>query len=113
MSVADVAARIATAPRLAEHARVELIELIEADAAPASFATIVVFNNVYAFDLEVLATLERISLGADLPAPRLCRICACSEFDPCVGRTTFGPCSWVAADLCSACASPSLASAAA
>lgn len=113
LSIADVAARIATVPRLAEHARVELIELIEADAAPASFATIVVFNNVYSFDIEVLATLERISLGADLPPPQLCRICACSAYDPCFGRTVFGPCFWVEEDLCSACATPPARSAAA
>ncbi|AOH85753.1 hypothetical protein AWL63_19180 [Sphingomonas panacis] len=106
LSVADVAARIATVPRLAEHALVELIELIEADAAPASFATIVVFNNVYPFDIAVLAALERISLGADLAPPRLCRVCACSDHDPCFGRTVFGPCFWVEDDLCSFCAAP-------
>ncbi|RZF64502.1 XRE family transcriptional regulator [Sphingomonas populi] len=106
LSVADVAARIATVPRLAEHARVELIELIEADAAPASFATVVVFNNVYPFDIEVLAALQRIKLGADFAPPHLCRICACSDHDPCFRGTVFGPCFWVEDGLCSACATP-------
>ena len=113
-SVADVAEKIATVPRLAEHARVELLELIEADAAPVSFATLVVLNNVYSFDFEVLATLERISLGADVPMPQVCRICACSTYDPCIrlpGYICAHTCSWAEYDLCSTCATPAKAAA--
>jgi len=112
LSVSDVAAKIATAPRLAEHARAELIELIEADATPASFSTIIVLNNVYHFDLDVLAALQRINLGADLPSPRLCRICACSDYDACFSRTVFGPCFWTETDLCSGCTSKPVSAAA-
>jgi len=107
-SVADVAAKIGTMPRIAEHMRAELIEFIEADATPASFDAIVAFNNVYPFDFDVLATLVRISMGGDLPAPQLCRICACSDFDRCVAATDFfgaHPCGWARPDLCTRCAS--------
>jgi len=102
LSVADVAAKIATSPRLAEHVRVELIEMIEADEAPATFSTIVVLNNVFSFDLDVLATLARISFGADLPAPEICRVCGCSEYDPCHLDGRFA-CSWHNRDLCTRC----------
>jgi hypothetical protein len=107
LSVADVAAKIATAPRLAEHARAELIELIEADAAPASFETIVVLSNVYWFDFDVLAATVRIALGADIRLPSICRICGCSACDPCifdVAQAGSPICELVALDLCSRCA---------
>lgn len=114
LSVADVAARLATAPRLAEHARAELIELIEADAAPAGFSTLVAFSNVYAFDFDVLASLERIKCGADILPPQICRICACTSHDPCVtgpGHICVSTCSWAEYDLCSSCATPAQAAA--
>lgn len=114
LSVADVAAKLATAPRLAEHARVELIELIEADAAPACFSTLVAFSNVYSFDFDVLAALERIKCGADIPPPQICRICACTTYDPCVtgpGHICASTCSWAEYDLCSSCATPAQAAA--
>jgi hypothetical protein len=102
LSVADVAARIGTQPRLAEHARVELIELIEADAAPARFDTIMVLGNVFPFDYGILGKLVNISLGADWPAPRICRICGCSDQDPCVMYGRFH-CAWFSEDLCTRC----------
>jgi hypothetical protein len=105
LSVADVAARIATVPRLAEHARVELIEMIEADAAPARFDTIVVLSNIYPLDLEVLSVLVRISLGADLPPPRLCRFCGCSARTACLDMFK-QPCGWAEPNLCTDCAAP-------
>lgn len=97
----DVAARLSTEPRLAEHVRAFLIELIEADAQPATFATIVALRRAYRFDMDVLAALVAIQQGAQLPAPRLCRICSCSENDAC--NTIDGPCGWAAHDLCTAC----------
>ena len=112
LSVADVAGKIATAPRLAEHARAELIELIEADAAPASFETIVVLGNVFWFDFDVLAALVRVALGADLKLPCICRICGCSDCDPCVQDVALvgaAVCEWVNVDLCSSCATPGVA----
>lgn len=104
-SLADVAAAIATEPRLAEHARTVELQMIESDVRPARFDTIVVLRKVYPFDLDVLAQLVRIALGADDEPPRFCRICACSEFDPC-DQAPFGTCWWVEHDLCSRCGDP-------
>lgn len=102
LSVADVASRIATEPQSAEHLRGEWLELIEADAAPASFSTIVALRLVFRFDLTVLAQLEAISQGADVPAPQLCRICTCSA-DDCCTDAFGGRCAWIEEDLCSTC----------
>lgn len=99
---ADVARALAVEPQLDERARTEWIELIEADAQPASFRTIVALKRIYPFDLRVLTALERIAQGSVETPPRLCRICACSWEDPCVD--IHGPCGWAAHDLCTACA---------
>ena len=97
----DVVAALATEPRLAEHARASWIERIEADLVPMSFNTIVAFRRAFRFDLDVLAQLAAIAMHSPIEPPRLCRICACSEDDPCLGHR--GACSWVEQDLCSAC----------
>lgn len=104
-SLADVAAAIATEPRLAEHARAEMLQGIEADLTPARFDTLVVLCRVYSFDFDILAQLVRISLGADVDPPQICRVCACSEFDPC-DVAPFGTCWWAEPDLCSRCGDP-------
>lgn len=105
LSVADVAARITTEPRSPEHQRGEWLELIEADAAPATFSTIVGLRLIYRFDLTVLAQLEAIAQGADILPPKLCRICACSERDACSDALGHG-CFWIDEDLCSAHGAP-------
>ena len=105
LSIADVAAAVATEPRIAQHLRAEWLEQIEADVMPATFNTIVALGRAYRFDLEVLHVLASIAMGAALQPPCLCRICACSEYDACVDGF-MGGCSWVAVDLCSACAGP-------
>jgi transcriptional regulator with XRE-family HTH domain len=97
LSIDDVAERIATVPRWAQHPRRGWLEQIESDQMPASFNTIVVLHQVIQFDLGVLVALS--VEGRD--EPRLCVVCACTETDPCVGHS--GPCSWVDVDLCSAC----------
>ncbi len=103
LSIVDVAHRIGTEPRTAEHSRGEWLELIEADAAPMKLTTIVALSQVFSFRLQVLWTLERIAQGETVAAPKLCRICACSDDDRC--RSMHGiTCSWVDDDLCSACA---------
>ncbi|MDQ2763598.1 MAG: XRE family transcriptional regulator [Pseudomonadota bacterium] len=102
MSVADVAMRLSTGPRIAEHVRANQLELIEADIQPATFSTIIVLRHVFSFNLEILAILAEIHLGSKRYGPQLCRICACSEWDAC--RHSTGTCSWVAPDLCSSCA---------
>ena len=101
LGVHDVAAVLATEPRLAEHVRAEWLEKIEADIVPMSFNTIVALRRAFTFDLDVLAQLAAIAMHSTVEPPRLCRICACSEVDPCLGHQ--GPCAWVEKDLCSAC----------
>lgn len=103
LSVRDVAAALATEPRVAEHARADWIEMVEADIAPATFNTIVALRRAFQFDLVVLAQLAAVHLGADIATARLCRICACSELDACLSPSGL-PCHWVDVDLCSACA---------
>lgn len=49
------------------------------------------------FDLDVLLA---IAAGEQ---PRICRLCACSEFDPCEDALGQG-CAWLEADLCTECA---------
>lgn len=102
LSVAEVAARLATTPRIAEHARAGWIEQVES-GAPARFDTIVALRAAFRFDLDVLTCLAAIDLGANGIPPRLCLSCACSTYDGC--RTAAGPCDWVDAvtPLCTAC----------
>ena len=53
--------------------------------------------NAIDFDLTALA-----ALAAGAPPP-ICRVCACSEEDPCINHDGFETCSWAEDDLCSAC----------
>ena len=97
LSIDDVAERIATVPRWAQHLRRGWLDQIESDTMPATFNTIVVLHQVMQFDIGVLVALS--VEGGD--APRLCTVCSCSEKDPCVGHSV--PCRWINVDLCSAC----------
>jgi len=101
LGIHDVAAALATEPHLAQHVRAEWLEQIEADIVPMTFNTIVSLRRAFAFDLDILAQLAAIAMRSPIEPPRLCRICACSEADPCLGHR--GACSWVDEDLCSAC----------
>ncbi|MGY2732362.1 helix-turn-helix domain-containing protein [Sphingomonas sp. UYP23] len=102
-SIEDVAARIATELHLSERMRVLWIKSIEGDVMPATFRTIVALRQIFRFDLTVLAQLEAIGQGVDIPHPPLCRICACSERDPCFDADGSG-CWWVLDDLlCNVC----------
>lgn len=104
LSVHDVAARLGTEPRLAQHVRVDWLRLIEADAHDANFATIVALRTIYDFDLGVLERLALIQSGSDLPEPELCRFCARIN-DP-FGSGWQHDVWWPEADLCSSCADP-------
>ena len=104
LSIADVAARLATEPRVAEHVRVEWIDLIERDEMPAAFATIVALRRIYPFDLRILAMLVACTLYPSAPPPRICRVCACSQFDACPDG-----CGWAEHDRCSACPAEAVA----
>lgn len=111
LSSADVAAMIVTEPRLPEHNLIDWLDRIEADMVPATFRTITCLRCCFSFDIEVLEALVAIQLAparASIePPPRLCRNCGCSERDACGDETAPSwACSWVEADLCSACAEP-------
>jgi hypothetical protein len=101
LGIHDVAAALATEPRLAELVRAEWLEQIEADIVPMTFNTIVSLRRAFAFDLDILSQLAAIAMHSPIDPPRLCRICACSEADACLGHS--GPCSWVDEEICSAC----------
>lgn len=103
LTIADVAQRIGTEPRIAERDRAELIARIEDDTVSPTIITLSALRRVYPFDVAVLARLAAPPAEASGPAPRLCRACACSELDACVGRDGTG-CWWAEADLCIACA---------
>ena len=103
LAIVDVAAQLVTEPRMAEHVRAEWIELIEADVHPATFHTIVALRCAYPFSLDVLERLVAIHMGAPYKAPQLCRICACSECDPCVDTVAHSCCAWAGPDLCTGC----------
>lgn len=105
LSFADVAARMRTEPQEAEHLRIERLKLIETDAAPMTLTTIVGLRLIYRFNIHVLSLLEAIAQDAPATPPNLCRICACSNHDPCV-YPDGGYCWWraEAEDLCSSCA---------
>ncbi len=95
LSIVDVAALLSTMPATPEHLRAEQLELIEADAQPADFPTIVALRSIYAFDLEVLGRLEEIAQGHDLLPPRLCLVCGWG--------TVWDNLSWPIQHLCISC----------
>jgi hypothetical protein len=65
LTIVDVAARLATEPRTAEHARAEWLELIEADATPLLFMTVVALSTVFSIDMHQLVQLVKMELEDD------------------------------------------------
>lgn len=114
LSIDEVAALVRTEPHLPLAARAEMIRSIEADVVPigddviGSLMRAADEGGSFRFDPEILVRLIDIAAGdkSRIP-PRLCRKCACSEFDAChcgsQGGTWIG-CHWIERDLCSACA---------
>ncbi|WP_052507961.1 helix-turn-helix domain-containing protein [Sphingomonas hengshuiensis] len=99
LSIEDVAALLPTEPHVDLRARVEWLRGIEEGAYPAMTPnTVLAMREAFPFDPDIVCWLFALQNSPDLPAPRLCRICACSEEDACVPV-----CSWVAPDLCSSC----------
>ena len=100
----DVAEQLTAEPHVDLRTRAEWIELIEADAQPATLSTIIALRRVYSFDLDVLVALERIAQGSTETPPMICHICGCSHDDPCAINAMIGAyCSWAAPNLCSNC----------
>lgn len=103
--LAEVAARLRTDPPVAELDRVEWLRLIESDAMPASFSTIVALSTVFEFRMDVLIGLDMVAQGilaADM-APKICALCGSRPEDvrpefltwtgphSCPACTTFAP----------------------
>lgn len=103
LSIDDLALRIETDPPISHRARGEMIAAIEGSDAPVTADYVAVLRPHLRFDGEVLDQLLDLSCGADLPHPRLCRHCCCSERDACIERDGLG-CTWIDRDLCSRCA---------
>lgn len=101
LELVDVAAKLRTVPQWTEHDRAHWLKLIEADAVPLDFGTVTILQHAVRFDPRVLFALEQLRQGLPVLAPRLCRICCCSQFDP---SPVIGRASWAGVDLCSACA---------
>lgn len=104
LSIGDVADMFHTQPRWSELERIDWLQRIECDVEQPTFRTLVALRACFTFDLDVLGDLVAIAHGGAVEAPRLCRICACSERDACHDHG--GTCSWTDQDLCSACATP-------
>jgi len=99
LELADVALMLPTEPHMDALGRAEWLRQIEADQAPIGINVIAALRYAFAFDASVLQRLGDIRMKPSLAAPRICRVCACSQHDACVGG-----CAWVDVDLCSSCA---------
>lgn len=97
-SIEDVASLIATTPPMDEHGRAEWLRLIERDEAPIGAHVAATLQYAFPFSWRVLRDLGEIHAAISARAPRLCRKCACSEFDPCDP-----PCGWAGPELCTSC----------
>lgn len=69
---------------------------IERDLRPATDREIAQLRVQFQFDTQILAEISR---GG---APRMCRVCGCTENDACADVFGLG-CHWVERDRCSAC----------
>lgn len=76
----------------------DAVEAIESDVRVPTDVELQAMAWAFHFDDVVLIGLAR---GIQ---SRLCRECACSEFDACVHEVCGGACYWVEKDLCSTCA---------
>lgn len=113
MSIDDVAAIFGTEPPVPLARRAALLRAIEMDMSPVGDDVIRALLHAadlgsFRFDPRILIRLVDLYSGSPVRAelPRLCRKCACSEFDVCLQYGKSGHwhrCSWLTADLCSAC----------
>jgi hypothetical protein len=101
----DIALITETEPtKVCARRRAEWLSDIENDGPALTGDLVEILRSAFNFDPAVLHLLVAIHAGADLVAPQLCRVCACSWLDPCDGDS-LGSCSWVSGDptLCTAC----------
>ena len=117
LSIDDVAAVIGTVPPVDLATRADWLRRIEEDAAPIGddvFAALVIASDRGSFHFDPLVLFSLVDLHTGSPVsepkpkpPQLCRVCACSHYDPCVTVETGRypeTCAWSEPDLCSSCA---------
>lgn len=99
---------VPTDPPVPSRTRSEWIESIEAGAYPVPYALMMVLERLVPFDPAVLDALALAEASFDgVTVPPICRVCACSEYDPCLdtqGGHDTEACAWAEPDLCSFCA---------
>lgn len=87
------------------------LRTVEADANNLTYGSACVLRNAFRFNVEVYSNLLLHfydQAATDIPAPLVCRECACSWHDAC--EVEGQPCAWAEADietatgLCTACA---------
>ncbi len=109
LSIEDVAALVHTAPRLGEVDRVAWLRRIERDVAALSPDVCASLARAFPLSGDVLGWLidARSYGGGAGPMPRVCAVCACSEYDPCFDPETHRTCAWSDqpgdVSLCTAC----------
>jgi hypothetical protein len=116
LSLDDVALRMGTIPAWPMHTRAEWLATIEADIAPISVSTAIALFDVIPFDAQVFEALMAIHAGATgIEPPLVCRVCACSQMDPCIDHAADAFCAWYDADhtLCTVCVGEGVAASAA
>ncbi|MCW2412034.1 MULTISPECIES: XRE family transcriptional regulator [unclassified Sphingobium] len=103
LEVEDVALRIETTPYpMNLRDRVAWLRNIERDVSPLTISTAVALQQLYPFSGEVLVQLAACAEQPERTPPQLCRVCACTQHDPCCeGYLT---CGWAEPDLCTSCA---------
>ncbi|MDB5690286.1 MAG: hypothetical protein JWL91_2162 [Sphingomonas bacterium] len=105
LSIDDVAERIVAPGWGAVHLTANFVREIEADRIVAEDASLTrISERAFPVDRYVYRQLV-----AGLAVPALCRVCACSWMDACIGDA--GPCAWAEPDLCTACVSRPLVTA--
>lgn len=104
VSIEQLLGKIGTVPHISERERREWLEALEADIARPDAFAIGALRRCFTFDGDVLdQLLDRQHFGERLPAPRLCRRCACSQDDACLDGSPGGTCGWAEYDLCTSC----------
>jgi transcriptional regulator with XRE-family HTH domain len=102
VSLDQLLEKIGTVPRIPEHDRRSWLVAIENDTVRPDEFAIVALRDCFKFDVSVLQQLLDIHhFAAALPAPRICRVCGCSNQDPC--RWNHTTCGWAEYDLCTVC----------
>lgn len=103
LTIDTLALQLESEPTVSHASRMEAIAAIEAGISPVTTSYANAIHRAVRFDRAVLERLIDLATGANLPHPRLCRHCCCSEHDACIEKDRLG-CTWLASDLCSSCA---------